>query len=98
MRGKIFNTEKQALDYSEQVAIEKGCNGKTKYWYNVVETEDKKFAAVIGDRLDTIIPAEYETPTKSVDGIESESVLIKEREVIRNKEVVEFSPKKEEEE
>lgn len=49
MKYKKFETEKSALEFSAGMCESKGCNGVTKYWYNVIEAIDGWYVVIHDD-------------------------------------------------
>ena len=44
---KIFDTYEEARTYNHNIAIQKGFGGQfdiCQYWYNIVQTQDNKYA------------------------------------------------------
>lgn len=51
---KLFDTELQAIKFSNDEAIRRGCSGVTSYWWDVRQTTDEKFAVLVGNDLNDI--------------------------------------------
>lgn len=49
MRFKRFDTQQEALNYSEELCKKYNCSGVTKYWYNVIEAIDGWYVVIHDD-------------------------------------------------
>ena len=45
----LFDTYEEAYNLSNGEAIRRGCHGTTKFWWSIVQTNDDRFAVLVGD-------------------------------------------------